>query len=422
MADKPLDVPNADPPIDLPMPPEPDGRSVEDQIADMERRVAEGKPLYDEPKEEEDAVQVGEAEEVDVGEQAGDGEEVGEGEEGDSAEGEDAEGEEEEGTEGSEEEGEEEDVDEEETEAEEEAEDEEDDEEDLYKASIPGRRPGDPDLELEIAGLTQAEQEGLNRLRNGYLRGEDYRSQMTEVNDLRTEVEAVAYQMDVNPVGYINETLEEETKVELAKFLLTQDPIFEKVFPDVEDWGHDQSRREGEAAKIERDQLKKSQDAMRRRATADAARKEGDAIIAHLEGQADDLSETNQKRFMRFAIQDLEDYAKANPKTKFSLENVNRILTDTGVFETFGIKPSLPTPTDQEPPPKKERIRKAKAKVQEARDTGKRFQKKRARKRSAASTSPPGSGAPPVSHPFKKGETIEERIAHIEKHGLPRNL
>jgi hypothetical protein len=101
---------------------------------------------------------------------------------------------------------------------------------------------------------------------------------------------------------------------------------------------------------------------------------------------------------------------------------VNRILTDTGVFETFGIKPSLPTPKGRKAPPRTDRIRKAKAKVKEARDTGERFRKTRARKRAAASTSPPGSGAPPVSHPFKKGDTVEERIAYIEKHGIPRNL
>lgn len=423
MAGKDDDL-NTQPPIEIPPEPEHTGDMVEDRIRQVEERLAEGKPLID--PEDQDAVQEREAAEVDVGEQAGDGEEVGGGEEGDSDEGEeaDAEGEEAEEAEG---EGgpEEDEVDEEEEESEEEAEDEEEEEEgDIYKASIPGRRPGDPDIKLEIQGLTQDEQEGFNRLRNGYMRGEDARAQVKAANELRDSVMVVAQQMDQNPVGYISDTLNDETKVELAKFLLTEDKVFEEVFPAIVDWEHDESRRKGEAAMIERDILKKGRDAELKRAADEAARKQGDAIVEHLEGIAENLSDQNLSRFMRFALQDLDDYVKAHPDVReMGLERVNQILVGTGVFETFGLKPTLPEPEKTRRAPRKarrDRLAEARSTVEDAEKTSQRLKRKKARKRSAATTTPPGSGAPPVSHPFKKGETVEERIAYIEKHGIPR--
>jgi hypothetical protein len=387
--------------------------TVESLISDMEKRIAEGRPIVDkEPAE--DAIPERSPEAVDVGEQAGDGKEVGGGEEADPGE---EEGDEEEaGQSGEEEEGE----GEEELKAE--GEEEEDDDEDVFIASIPGRRPGDPDLKLEVAGLTQEETEAINRLRNGYLRGEDYRAQLEAVNATKAEVDFVAQQMDLNPAGYINEVLGDEQKVELVKFLLTNEKVFDSVFPEIERWENDKGRREGEAAKIERDILKRNQAAVHKAQANQAAREQGDAIVRHLEDLGESLSEAHLGRYMRFALQDLDDFVKANPKASLDLETVNMVLKRTGVFESFGIKPTVKKAPAKGPSRAKsprDRLAEAKGRVEEARKTSERFKKKRARKRSAG-TSPPGSGPGPVTPPFKKGETIEERIAYIEKHGIPR--
>jgi hypothetical protein len=384
-------------PIEYPPEPENTGPTVEGQIADLESRIADGKPLVAPEEEVEEKPEEGDDDEENEDE-GGEDEGEDEGEDGEVG-------------------------DEEEEEAEDEDEGEEEDEEDegeVFVASIPGRRAGDPDIELEIAGLTKSEVEGFNRLRNGYMRGEDARSQLSEAKDIRDSVEAVAYNMDMDPVGYINGALEREDKIQLVKFLLTDEETFQEVFPTIVDWEHDDSRREGEAAKIERDQMKKADKAARDHQAKTRAREEGDTIVRHLEGLAESLSENKLHRFMRFALQDLQDHVKANPKTPLTLEAVNKILVGTGAFETFGIKPNLPKSEKKANPPRSKKIATAKAKVQEARDTEKRLKTKRARKRSAATSAPPGSGAPPVSHPFKPGETVEERIAYIEKHGIPK--
>jgi hypothetical protein len=377
--------------------------TVEGRIADLEQRIEEGRPLVDQ-EEPEDAVQEPAAEEVDAPERAGDGEEVGEEEPEEPAE-------EEVSSEGGEEE------------PEEEADAEEDvleDEGEIFLASIPGRRENDPDIELEIAGLKPEEQEGLNRLRNGYMRGEDYRAQIAKHNELRTDVETVAREMSINPIGYINHSLEDADKVALAKFLLTQDSVYDAVAPVMGEWEHDTARREGEAAKIERDILKKSEKARKAQAADEAAREEGDKIVDHLEGLAEALSQQQLSRFMRFSLGDLREFVANNPKKPLSLETVNDVLTQSGIFETFGVKPSLPDPQERSHPSKArpQRSAKARSKVDEA-PSKDDFKKRRARKRKSASA-PPGSGAPPVANPFKKGDSVEDRIAFIEKHGIPK--
>ena len=390
-------------PIEAPEPEVSAAETVESRINDLEQRIKEGRPLVDE--EPEDAVQERTTEEVDAQEQAVDGEEVGEGDADDAEEEVTSESGEEESEEG---EPAEEDVLEE--------------DEDVYEAKIPGRRDGDADIELEIAGLTSDEQEGLNRLRNGYMRGEDYRAQLAKFTDLRSEVETVAREMSMNPIGYINHSLEGDSKVELAKFLLTQDGVFDAVAPLLADWEQDPSRREGEAAKIERDILKNADKVRKTQDADDLARETGDKITTHLEDLAEGLSEQQFNRFMRFSLGDLREFVANNPKSALTLETVNDILGKTGMFDTFGITPHVPD-ANARPRPSKARSKgsatNARSKVDEASDA-KEIRAKRARKRNVATTAPPGSGAPPVANPFKKGDSVEDRIAFIEKHGLPK--
>lgn len=357
-----------------------------------------------------DALEEREAEEVDVGEQAEDGEEVGErGEE----EGEEDEGEGEEEEEG---EGEEEEVDEEEEEGEEEDEEEE---EGVFVAKLPGRNPNDPDIEIEMEGLGDEEREAFQRLRNGYMRREQLRVERDAFQEKEAVVNETIIALQTDPLNFVMDELKADMKADLARHLLSEQDVYEAVRDEIANWDADDSMRERDQAKL----------ALKRREAADAALRQRAAYQEAVEsarmvaGVLDVLipegfTETEAQAFHDAATYDLERHVNSTKTNRLTKEDVIRVLNKTGALRRYGIDPSdaerRVAALDATSPdsPRKARVKRPSSEVsreEKARNTGKEFKRRSARRKNAASSGPPGAGSSAARLRPPKGQGVKER-------------
>ena len=67
--------------------------------------------------------------------------------------------------------------------------------------TVPGRRPGEQDLELEVSDPMIAER--LRQQRNGYMRGEEARAMRQEADQVISEFEEVRAHIAVDPIAFV---------------------------------------------------------------------------------------------------------------------------------------------------------------------------------------------------------------------------
>jgi len=96
---------------------------------------------------------------------------------------------------------------------------------------LPGRRPGDPELEIELSDQETADR--LRQMSNGYMRGEEVRQAQEAILQDRQEREQFKDMVRTDPIGFMVENLDPDIQAETALYLLTQPAIWQKVLPDL---------------------------------------------------------------------------------------------------------------------------------------------------------------------------------------------
>jgi hypothetical protein len=96
---------------------------------------------------------------------------------------------------------------------------------------LPGRRPGDPELEIEVSDQESADR--LRQMSNGYMRGEEVRQAQEAILQDRQEREQFKDMVRTDPIGFMVENLDPDIQAETALYLLTQPDIWQKVLPDL---------------------------------------------------------------------------------------------------------------------------------------------------------------------------------------------
>lgn len=118
-----------------------------------------------------------------------------------------------------------------------------------YVVRLPGRNRDEPDEEIPIDGLTQAQKERLAQMRNGYLRGEEYRQARAVVDSAYEELVEMQAEFAADPVHFLSvNAVHPSMQVELARYLLANLYGTEEHWNEIADltsaWGADPSARE----------------------------------------------------------------------------------------------------------------------------------------------------------------------------------
>jgi len=292
-------------------------------------------------------------------------------------------------------------------EAEGEAEEGGEEEEEFVTVAIPGRRPN----ETKEVAVSKSLAEDLNRLRRGYLRGEQLRAQQNKLQEQQAENAIIDQQLEVDPAGFILERVHASTRREVLLALLT-DPTLaadDQVRELLDQWDGDPDSRKDAAKRL---QESRSQ-TVARRVAEKAATKEVARIAAHVAHLAQDLDDERGDVFYKTSLTLVQQEAKRRGTVKLTDQEVTDLLKHHGLLSAYGItvaagkgsKPGSKAPSKVVTP-------------EEARATGQQLVQNSVRRRSAAAVAPAGAGAPSSATTLPKGQTIEERIETVRKRGL----
>lgn len=352
----------------------------------------------EEPPEGEEAAE-GEEEE----EPEGEGEEAPEGEEGEEVpEGEEApEGEGEEEPEGAEGEGEEE---------------EPDDKKKKFVAVLPGRHPGQPDVEIEVEDEALAER--INQLRNGGMRREHYDTAMAEIQAAQEELAVIEEEFTVDPAGFVLQNLEQDSVSAVALALLTEPKVWAELKPTLEKLFDDPKelrtlQAEAKAARLETKQRLKEA-AVARKAQTDNARQVTKAIDLMV---PEELQDSRRQALVKDLTRDVREHIERNKLQKLDPKDLPTIVADR--LQMNGIDPLDARKAIKDGKRSQGKATTTKKGPQPKPKSGKELVRASAKRKAVAAA--PGPGKKPAPTPPKKlpaGQTIQERIAAIRKGGL----
>lgn len=303
-------------------------------------------------------------------------------------------------------------------------------EEEVFVLAVPGRQPGDPDIEIELEGLDADQREAFQRMRNGYMRKEQLHQERAAFEKRAAAVDEFVVRLEHDPLNVVMAELEADTRVELARHLLADEAVYGKVIDEIAQWDRNPDKRAAAQAELR----------LARREAADAAdRSIGETRAARESVQVirsavtslipEGMGEDEARGFWESAMYDLQRHANENKLNRMSAEQVVDVLDKSGAFRRYGISradaertvASLnATPTETpararaKPRPSEEADREAKA-----RTAGERLRSRAARRRVAATT-PRGAGSPPARLQMPKGQGVEERAEWFLKNRAGR--
>ena len=195
-------------------------------------------------------------------------------------------------------------------------------------------RAEDPDIDIAVNDPATAET--LNRLKNGYMRGEQMRDERAAMDKDREEREQFVDLVRTDPVGFVAANLPAESRAETALYLLTQPDIWPHVVDDIRALVENPNvlriaRAELETARFKiRDQMRAASD---ERATV---RTEVRAIEGHLSALVPDTMEEVQSQvFVNDCRRDLATYARQTGAKSIDARLIPQILAPR--LQAYGI-------------------------------------------------------------------------------------
>lgn len=321
------------------------------------------------------------------------------------------------------------------------------DEGEYQTVKLPGRHPGDPDSEWELADPELVEE--INRLRNGYMRKEEADRQLEAAATQRQENEQVAqenlrqaqeledvyFEMSHDPIGFV---LDKVTKPELrqgiAIHLLHDEDVFKAVLDEFGQLEWDDPQLQAKRAERRVERLERRQQMQDERAHERAERAQLQTFRSLLEGWGEQVPVSQRAVFYEVAAQRVARVAGEQNIELFSdvERDVTEILKSAGTFAAFDIDPSRRSSQGSDPAVQErngdeprgagtDRLAAPAEKPGSAgggrppakaqRRTGEDFKRSARARRAAASVAHGGTGAAPA-HIEKppEGQDVKERI------------
>ena len=285
----------------------------------------------------------------------------------------------------------------------------------LFTATIPGRGPDDDDIEIEVTD--QATADALNRLKNGYMRGDQFRDAMAEVTGAQEELYEIEEQFGVDPAGFVLQHLDEKHLATVALALVVEPKAWaslQKTLTRLIDNPQELRTLQAEAksARLETKEALKEARTTRTRQNENAAALQGaiDRMVP------EDMGESKRDRLIRDMTRDVVEHINRNKIEAMEPKDLVTVLADR--LELNGIDPLEArsavkdgSRTRSTPTTKKKKVGKPKS--------GKQLARASAKRRRVAAAPGAGKKAPPTQpKTLPAGQTIQERLKEVRKRGL----
>lgn len=289
---------------------------------------------------------------------------------------------------------------------------------------IPGRGPDD-DPE-RVAAPDKQTADALRRLRNGYMRGEDFNRKAEALEDQRQELQEFETQLRADPAGTVLEVAPDDVKTQMATRLLEDDEVYEHVRSLIEDWRmNDHKRRADIYEAKEKSRERRSEvtrDTRIRRKAREGARNARQAVEGLL---PEGISDTAARKLLEEGMGDLGEHMVETGNYDPTTEDARDVLRETGTLELFrqigggsGERSSEEGEASESASTRRvRRVEPGSEEAEKARRTSEELEEKAEKRRGAAAT-PQGAGgaaATPVSPP--EGQSVEERIEWVRERG-----
>ena len=290
-----------------------------------------------------------------------------------------------------------------------------DDEVKAITVTVPGRQPEDEDIELEVEDQELAER--IAHLKSGFMRGEEVRQRMVQVDASEDAMEELSESFEVDPAAFVMKYTDEENLPAVVMSLLTDGNVWDSLKVQIDKlFSNPQELRtaqaESKAARLE---------AAQKLTTRIKQRKENQETGAKLRDAIDlmvpeSMAEKARDILIADLTRDTSDHITRNKLVGLDVKDLVPILAER--LESSGIDPldarkailngsrSRGKITTKKGPKKKPK-------------TGQELVKASAKRKKVAAAPGPGKRAAPTQ-PTKlpAGQTIQERIAAAREHGL----
>lgn len=292
-----------------------------------------------------------------------------------------------------------------------------------FVLQIQPRREGEEPVELELGDVDPATREVIQAALNDGLRRDEFRRQMEAVERQRSELAEFEERLSVDPVGVLAEHVPEDVRAQTVLALLARDAaLLERVQDELLEWEGDERARELARVRMDREIDERRdlvRDDLRARREAQAhATQLAEAIQSLVPQGADeqDVADflTDARDYVRGVLQTREVAPDEIPQL---LERRTRRYfgpSAAGAPRAPAVKPGPQAGVARPGSPEAQALA---DRVQQAKQTGRRFVQASVR-RAAAATSPAGAGSAPATSPKPpKGAGIKGAVEFYRQQG-----
>lgn len=291
--------------------------------------------------------------------------------------------------------------------------------------SLPGRNAGE---EFEIEAGDQETADALNRLRKGYLRREALHAERERLQADRDEIEEIDTALAADPAGFILDKVAPQTRVEVARALITDDAVWEALSEEIIE-AEDPDRREVIRLKSNEERREKAEERrtkyQRVKATREAVREIGNQV-KDMARQVDDGERA--ARFINAALGVAEELVTRSKRLDITREELVTELSREGLLDRFGISPEArPASKGAGAGTSRGSARSSTSASKNGQgsegkgrgaQTAEELKKARKRRRAVAASAPAGAGSPTASVELAQSNSVKERIKDVRKMGL----
>ncbi len=296
-----------------------------------------------------------------------------------------------------------------------EGEEKEGDEAKAITVKVPGRQPEDEDLEIEVEDQELAER--INHLRNGFMRGEEIRERMVQIDASEEAMEELSDSFEVDPAAFVMKWTDDENLPSVVLALLTESQVWDSLKAQIQKLFNDPQELRTAQAEAKSNRLEAAQKLTKRI----EQRKENAKSGAELRDAIDLMvPETLAEKARDLLIQDLTrdtaDHITRNKLGSLDVKDLVPILAAR--LESNGIDPLEARKAVQNGSRSRGKISTKKGPKKKPK-TGTELAKASAKRKKVAAPPGPGKRAAPTQ-PTKlpAGQTIKERIAAAREHGI----
>ena len=277
-----------------------------------------------------------------------------------------------------------------------------------FTVGLPGRNDGDSDIEFEVD--TAADRDALNRLRKGYMRGEEARRQQVTVQGDRDEIEEIDTMMATDPAGFLLEKVSKDYRIQVARALLLDDEVHKALEEELAGF-EDDTAREHARLKSDAERRDTSDKAKAKLSMTRAAKRAVGVIHGHITDLIPEGTDQGDAvAFQRLALSTAEAACNRLGRLDITKDELVAALKEARVLKLLD---------GQGKPPSRKKTGKAGTDGSgDAPTKADALKKAKLRRKNVAGSSPAGVGSPPAAVELPKNQSVTERIAHARKVGI----